>query len=170
MLNLIPFNPRGCFFMGFLSCCCLLMAGAYLQFAEKLEPCPLCISQRIAIFLTGISFLVAAIHNPKQTGITVYAILGAIIALCGASISARHIWLQHLPPDKVPECSPGLEFVFQNFPISNTLKLMLNGTGECAKIDWTLLGFSIPEWTLLAFLALAILSLVQIWNPKTSRY
>ncbi|SJM92625.1 Disulfide bond formation protein B [Crenothrix polyspora] len=156
--------------MGFLSCCCLLMAGAYLQFAEKLEPCPLCISQRIAIFLTGISFLVAAIHNPKQTGITVYAILGAIIALCGASISARHIWLQHLPPDKVPECSPGLEFVFQNFPISNTLKLMLNGTGECAKIDWTLLGFSIPEWTLLAFLALAILSLVQIWNPKTSRY
>lgn len=166
MLNLMPFNPRTCFFVGFLGCCSLLIIGAYLQFVEKLEPCPLCISQRIAIFSTGMVFLCAALHNPKQTGITVYAILGAIMALCGAGVSIRHIWLQHLPPDKVPECGPGLSYIFQNFPLSDTLKLMLNGTGECAKIDWTLLGFSIPELTLLAFLVLITFSLLQIWNPK----
>lgn len=166
MLNLIPFSPRVCFFLGFLACGSLLAFGAYLQFSEKLEPCPLCISQRIAIFLTGLSFLAAALYNPKQTGITVWAIISALLALCGAGVSMRHIWLQHLPPDKVPECSPGLEFVFQNFPLSNTIKLMLNGTGECAKVDWTFLGFSIPELTLVAFLALMSFSLLQIWNPK----
>ncbi|SJM93085.1 Disulfide bond formation protein B [Crenothrix polyspora] len=171
MLNPLRFNPRTYFFIGFLICCSLLLIGAYLQFEKKLEPCPLCISQRIAIFATGLCFLCAAIHNPKQTGINVYAVVGAVTALCGAGVSMRHIWLQHLPPDQVPECSPGLEFVFQNFPLSNTLKLMLNGTGECAKVDWTLLGFSIPELTLLAFLSLVALSLAQIWNhPKQSSF
>ncbi len=169
MLNPLHFNSRTYFFIGFLICCSLLLIGAYLQFEKKLEPCPLCISQRIAIFATGLCFLCAAIHNPKQQSTNIYAILGAVLALCGAGVSMRHIWLQHLPPDKVPECSPGLEYIFQNFPLSNTIKLMLNGTGECAKIDWTLLGFSIPELTLAAFLALAALSIAQIWNrPKRS--
>jgi protein dithiol:quinone oxidoreductase len=164
MLNPLQFSPRVWFFLGFLACCSLIGIGAYLQFAQKLEPCPLCISQRIAIVATGVCFLCAAIQNPRQTGINVYACLGAVLALCGAGVSMRHIWLQHLPPDEVPECSPGLEFVFQNFPLSNTLKLMLNGTGECAKVDWTLLGFSIPQWTLLAFVCLAGLSIAQVWN------
>jgi len=66
----------------------------------------------------------------------------------------------------VPECGPGLEYVFQNFPLSETLKLMLSGTGDCAVVDWTLLGLSIPQWTLMAFLMLATLSLLQIWNPE----
>jgi disulfide bond formation protein DsbB len=144
----------------------MLGIGAYLQFVEHLEPCPLCISQRIAIFLLGSVFLIAAIHNPAQKGIKIYSILGALASVGGGSISARHIWIQHLPPDQVPECSPGLEYVFENFPLTDTLKLMLNGTGECAKVDWTLFGLSIPEWTLLAFLGLATLSLLQIWNVK----
>ena len=79
--------------------------GAYFQFVVGLEPCPLCISQRLAIFLTGLVFLIAGLHNPGQKGVTRYAILGAVTALLGASISTRHVWLQHLPPDEVPECS-----------------------------------------------------------------
>ena len=111
-------------------------------------------------------FLIAALHNPEQKGTTRYAIAGTVTALIGASISTRHVWLQHLPPDEVPECGPGLEYMLQNFPLFDTLKLMLSGTGDCAKVDWTLLGFSMPVWTLLAFLMLATLSLLQIWNDK----
>lgn len=157
-------RPRGWFWAGFIACMGLLGGGAYLQMIEGLEPCPLCISQRIAIFATGMVFLIAAIHNPERTGINRYALLGAITALCGAAISTRHVWIQHLPPDKVPECGPGLDYVFENFPLADTLKLMLNGSGDCAKVDWTLLGFSIPAWTLMAFLGLAALSLLQRWN------
>jgi disulfide bond formation protein DsbB len=152
--------------LGFLGCAALLAIGAYLQFIEEQEPCPLCISQRIAILLTGIVFLIAAVHNPGRTGVKAYSIFGALAALAGASISTRHVWLQHLPPEEVPECGPGLEYVFENFPLSETIKLMLSGTGDCAEVSWTLLGLSIPEWTLIAFLMLALLSLLQIWNPE----
>ncbi len=151
-MSLVKISPRSGFFLGFVACVSLLALGAYLQFVEELEPCPLCISQRLAFVATGLIFLIAAIHN---RGIKVYAVLAAVSALVGASVSARHVWLQHLPPEDVPECSPGLEYVFQHFPLADTIKLMLTGTGECAKVDWTLLGLAIPSWALIAFLCLA---------------
>jgi disulfide bond formation protein DsbB len=165
----LKFNARIWFFLGFLGCVLLLSMGAYFQFVAGLEPCPLCISQRIGIFLTGVVFLVATLHNPGMTGIKFYAIAGTITALAGGSVSLRHVWLQHLPPDQVPECGPGLEYVFKNFPLSETIKLMLSGTGDCAKVDWTFLGMSMPAWTLVAFLLLATLSLLQYWNRHSSQ-
>ena len=158
------FTPRIWFSLGFLGCVFLLSMGAYFQFVDELEPCPLCISQRIAILLTGIVFLIAVVHNPGAAGVKTYAILGALIAMGGGAISTRHVWLQHLPPEEVPECGPGLEYIFNNFPLTETLKLMLNGTGDCAKVDWTFMGMSMPAWTLIAFLLLATLSLLQFWN------
>lgn len=155
-------SPRLWFALGFAGCISLLLVGFYLQFADGLEPCPLCISQRIAILLTALIFLAAAVHNPQGIGRKVYAAAGALAALSGASISARHVWLQHLPPEEVPECGPGLQYIFENFPLSETIKLMLSGTGDCAKVDWTFLGLSIPEMTLIAFLLLAAFSLVQL--------
>ncbi len=152
---LVKINPRIRFFLGFIVSVLLLVYGFYLQFVEQLEPCPLCISQRLAFIATGLIFLIAAIHN---RGIKIYAVLAAVSALVGASVSARHVWLQHLPPEDVPECSPGLEYVFQHFPLADTIKLMLTGTGECAKVDWTLLGLAIPSWALIAFLGLAAMA------------
>lgn len=164
MLNKIKFNPRFWFILGFLSCFSMLAIGAYFQLIKELEPCPLCISQRIAILLTGTVFLAAAIHNPKPLGRKIYALIGTITALIGAGISTRHVWLQSLPPEDVPECGPGLDYIFENFPITETFKLMLNGTGECAEVLWTFLGLSIPGWTLVAFFILASISLMQFWN------
>lgn len=161
---MINFTARTWFFLGSFSCFAMLAVGAYFQIVEEMEPCPLCISQRIAILLTGITFLVAALHNPAHKGTQRYAIMGAVFALAGSAISARHVWLQNLPPEDVPECSPGLSYIFENFPLTETLKLMLNGTGECADILWTFLGLSIPGWTFVAFIGLAGLSLFQLIN------
>lgn len=160
------FTARIWFTLGFFSCFGMLLVGAYFQFVEELEPCPLCISQRIAILLTGVVFLIAALHNPQTTGRRIYAILGTFTALAGGAISIRHLWLQNLPPDQVPECGPGLSYVFENFPLSETIRVMLSGTGECADVLWVFLGLSIPGWTLVAFLMLAGLSLLQFWNCK----
>lgn len=162
----IRFTPRIWFFLGFLGCVFLLSMGAYFQFVDGLEPCPLCISQRIGILLTGVVFLIAGLHNPGIAGVKAYSILGALTALAGGAISVRHVWLQHLPPEEVPECGPGLEYIFNNFPLTQTLKLMLSGTGDCAKVDWTFWGLSMPAWTLVAFLMLATLSLLQFWNAS----
>ena len=160
-MNLMTLKPRVWFVLGFLACVAILATGAYLQFVEGLEPCPLCISQRLVFLATGLIFLLAALHNRGQR---VYAILATLSALLGGSVSARHIWLQHLPPEDVPECSPGIEYVFQHFPLADTLKLMLTGTGECAKVDWTLLTLSIPEWALMAFVGLAIVAAAQFFR------
>jgi disulfide bond formation protein DsbB len=166
MLELKKISPRIWFLVGFLGCVFLLGMGAYFQLVDGLEPCPLCISQRIFILLTGLSFLAAAIHNK---GIKIYAIVGAVLALMGGGVSTRHVWLQNLPPEQVPECGPGLEYVFQNFPLSATLKLLLSGTGDCAEVNWTMLGLSMPAWTLIAFLLLAAFSLAQIWVLKLNQ-
>ncbi|HHZ69630.1 MAG TPA: disulfide bond formation protein B [Methylococcaceae bacterium] len=153
------------FWLGFVSCFVLLLAAAYFQLVEDLEPCPLCVSQRVIILVLGGLFLAAALHNPRRLGVRIYSSLVIGVALLGAGISARHVWLQNLPAEEVPECSPGLAYVFDNFPLAKTLKLMLNGTGECADISWIFLGLTIPGWTLVAFLLLALVGLLQF---KTS--
>jgi len=107
---------------------------------------------------------VAFLHAPGPGGIRNYSIIGGLVALMGASVSARHVWIQHLPADEVPACGPGLSYMFQYFPLSDTLKAMVTGTGDCAKADWTLLGLSMPTWVLLCFLGLAALSFAQYRN------
>lgn len=163
------FKPRFYFFAGFLFCAGLLSAALYFQFSGGLEPCPLCISQRIMVFAVALVMLAAVLHNPKRTGVKVYAILGFVMAVLGGSVSARHVWLQHLPAEEVPACGPGLEYMFQYFPLTETLKAMLSGTGDCAKVDWTLLGLSMPAWVLISFVILALLSLSQLWNRSEAR-
>jgi len=153
---------RVIFLLGFMGCLALLLVAAYFQFIEELEPCPLCISQRIIILAIGVIFLVAAVHNPRQLGRRIYSGVIVGVALIGASVSARHVWLQNLPADEVPECSPGLAYVFENFPLAETLKLMLSGTGECADIAWVFLGLTIPGWTFVAFLVLGLVGLFTL--------
>jgi disulfide bond formation protein DsbB len=161
--------PRVCFLLGFLFCDGLLAAAVAFQFVGGLEPCPLCISQRIMVLFVALVLLAAVLHNPSGAkGVRGWALAGFVAALLGASVSGRHVWLQHLPPEEVPACGPGLAYMFQYFPLSDTLRAMLTGTGECAKVDWTLLGLSMPAWVLLCFLALAALSLAQWWNVPQS--
>lgn len=157
-------NARICFLLAFLFCCALLLSAIYFQFVGGLEPCPLCISQRIMVLFVALVLLAAVLHNPGALGTKVYAIAGALTALAGASISGRHVWLQHLPKEEVPACGPGLEYMFKNFPLGDTLHAMLTGTGDCAVVDWTLLGLGMPAWVLLCFLGLSAFSLAQFWN------
>lgn len=160
--------PRVGFLLGFLFCAALLALAVYFQFVGGLDPCPLCISQRIMVLAVGLVSLAAVLHNPGARGVRVYAVAACLTALAGASISARHVWLQHLPADQVPACGPGLEYMFRYLPLSDTLRTLLTGTGECAKVDWTLLGLSMPAWVLVCFLVLAALSSAQWWNVPAS--
>ena len=113
--------------------------------------------------------LMGAIHPTGARGTRRYAIAGILAALLGASISIRHVWIQHLPPDEVPACGPGLSYMLQYFAFTDTLKAMVTGTGDCAKIEWTLLGFSMPFWVLMCFLLLAGWSSLLVFNPRPNR-
>ena len=146
----------------FLISISLLSYGYYLQFVEGLEPCPLCIFQRVA-FIAIIAFaFIGTVHGPQQLGRYVYSSLILISALVGASIATRQVWLQHLPADLVPECGPGLDFMLDVFPLGETLKMVFTGSGECATVDWTFLGFSIAELSLAWFVTFALASVLHM--------
>ena len=137
--------------LGALACAALLAFGYYLQYVQGLDPCPLCLVQRLFFYAVLAVLALGAIHG---SGKTIYGILAALLALGGAAAAGRQVWLQHLPPDKVPQCGPDLYFMLENFPLARTLKTLISGTGECAAVDWTFLGLSIAEWSAAWFAAL----------------
>ncbi|MBS0377725.1 MAG: disulfide bond formation protein B [Proteobacteria bacterium] len=146
-------------FAGFLLCAGLLAFALYSQFYLHLEPCPLCIFQRVGIAATAAAFLVAALHNPRGGGRTVYAVLIALAALATAAVAARHVYIQHLPPGTIPSCGAPLGVMLKFSPVFQVIKKVLTGSGECGEVNWRFLGLAMPAWVLLWSLALAALGL-----------
>ena len=153
-------TPRLGHLLGFLVCIALLGFALYLQYGEQQDPCPLCILQRIAFIALAAVFLVAALHGPGKTGSIVYSAVLFVVAGIGAAIATRHVWLQHLPKNQVPECGPGLEYMISKFPLGQALGKILSGSGECAEVGWTFLGLSIAGWSLLWFVLLAVFAVL----------
>jgi disulfide bond formation protein DsbB len=149
-------NKRTLNSVGAVVCAGMMAFALYAQHGLHLEPCPLCIFQRVAVIAMGGLFFVAAIHNPGRAGGAVYALLLALVAMAGAGVAGRQVWLQSLPPDKVPACGPGLDFMLDAFPLTEALQMVLSGSGECAEISWSLFGLSMPAWVFIALVALAI--------------
>ena len=152
-------NPLHWSFRTAFAICALVVAALlgyayYAQFQLELEPCPLCIFQRVAMIALFVVALAAALHNPRGAGRRVYGVLASLAALAGVAIAGRHVWLQHLPPDQVPACGPGLDYLLDTFPLSQTLRKVFTGSGECATVDWRFAGLSMPEWTLICFVLL----------------
>ena len=152
-----PFRVQ--FLLGFLACAALLAYAFYTQFREvnPLEPCPLCIFQRIAFFALGAVFLLGALHGPATAwGRRVYGVLALVAAAIGVAVAGRHVWITHLPADQVPSCGAPFEFMRQSMGTLKLIQKVMTGSGECAKIDWTFLGLSMPEWSLIWLLALGL--------------
>ena len=148
-------TSRQAFALPIVVCAALLTFGYYLQHVQDLDPCPLCLVQRGFFYAVALLCLVAALQGPRRIGVSVYGVLAALLALGGAATAARQVWLQHLPADQVPQCGPDLFFMIENLPLSRTLERLVQGTGECAAVDWKFLGLSIAGWSLVWFVLLA---------------
>lgn len=157
-------NSRVLNLVGFAICVLLLAYAYYTQFYQYLEPCPLCIFQRIGMMALGAVFLIAAIHTPRGRSRRVYSMLIALAAAAGASVSARHVWLQNLPPDQVPACGPGLNYMLEVFPLGEALRMAFTGSGECADVDWSFLGLSMPAWVMAMFVMLGVFGFWNNWR------
>lgn len=136
---------------GFVVCVAMLAYAYYSQFQLGVEPCPLCIFQRIAFIMMGIVFLIAALHAPRERGRRVYGVLVLLAAAIGAGIAGYHLWVQHQPRDPMAACAPGFTYMVENFPINKVLKMAFTGHADCADVNWTFLGLSMPFWTLVSY-------------------
>lgn len=150
----LPVSRRVGNALGFIACAGLLAYALYTQYILGLEPCPLCIFQRVAVIAVGVLFLVPAIHNPGRTGARVYGVLQLLAVLAGGLISARHIWIQAQPPGTVAACGADLNYLMEIMPVADVITKVLTGSGECGKVDWRFLGLSMPWWVLIALLTL----------------
>ena len=147
---------------GALVCVLLLGFGVFLEHAEGLAPCPLCILQRAAFAVLGVFFAAAAIHRPRSRGgARAYGVGAGIVAASGAGIAGWHVHLQNLPPGETPECGPGLEYMLNTFPISESIEMIFTGSGECAEVSWAFLALSIPSWALIWFIVLGLAGLAN---------
>lgn len=157
----MPNDPRTLNAAGFVACAALMGYALYAQYGLGLEPCPLCIFQRVAVISLGIVFALAALHGPGPAGRRVYGVLVALAAAAGAGVAGRHLWLQSLPPERVPACGPGLDYMLEAFPFREMLQTVLSGSGECAQVDWRFLGLAMPAWVLIS---IVVIGVAGTWN------
>jgi disulfide bond formation protein DsbB len=148
-------------FAGFAICAVLMGFALYAQHILLLDPCPLCVLQRVATISLGIVFLIAALHNPTSWARITYSVLVFLTAGGGAAVAGWHWRLQNLPPTEVPACGPGLDYMFDNFPVTEALSMVFKGSGECAEVVWNFLGLSMPAWV---FVWMVGLGTAGIWN------
>ncbi|MGZ7456063.1 disulfide bond formation protein B [Pseudomonas sp. Ma2-10] len=153
---------RSLFFMAFIAGALALGASYYLEYTVGLKPCGLCLLQRFCLaLLTGIC-LVASVHGPGRIGSFLYWMLGLFCSLAGTVTAWRQVLLQSDPMHQLLMCSPNLVVQDEDRPWLCQASQMFNGEAECAQISWTLFDLSIPEWSLLFFMAMTILGVYQL--------
>lgn len=154
-------------FLGLLACIAsLLFAVIYLEGVLGLDPCPLCIFDRVVLVALGVVFLLALVHNPGTWLSRMYGGLASVFSLAGVGLAGRHVWLQGLPADQVPECGPDLYFMLETLPALEVVRQVLNASGSCAEVQWTFAGLTIPQQTLVLFVGLLALSLLLVFRPR----
>lgn len=144
----------------------LVIAVFYFQNYLQLEPCYLCITQRVFVIAIAIVCTLAALHNPAQTGQRVYAGLSTLMAFIGSYFSIKQLWLQSLPEDQVPACGIPVDYLFDVFSLSEAISHLLKGDGNCAEVQWQLLGISMPGWVLVAFIGFATVGIYQFFRKS----
>jgi disulfide bond formation protein DsbB len=163
MLKLLQtISNRWLYLAGALFAGGLMGFALFLQYVKHQDPCPLCMVQRVIFIAILVVFALAALHGPKRVGEKVYAALIVLLSLSGVAVASRHIWIQNLPKDQVPACGPGLDYMLETLPMGTVIQKLMHGSGECAEKGWVFLALGIPEWSLLCYLALGMLSLLVV--------
>jgi disulfide bond formation protein DsbB len=154
---------------GFIACVALLAGGYYFQFALDMEPCPLCIMQRVATLMVALGCLAGFFLAARPTGLLIASGWTLLSSIFGFYLSNHHNWLQNLPADQVPSCGPSLEYMLDAFPIMEVITVLLRGNGNCAEISWSFFGLSMPAWLMIFFIGFAIASIYGIliaWKAR----
>lgn len=158
-MSLAP--SRSLFFLAFLAGALTLGASFYLEFGVSLRPCFLCQMQRAFLAAFTMINLVAALHNPRRSVIVVYGLASMGFALLGAITAVRQVLLQNAAPEQTADCWPSLHYMIENLSFWQALQLTVKGTVDCVDINWTLFDLSLPEWSLLFFVGMLILGIMQ---------
>lgn len=158
MLNIASLSPRRVFALIAAVCAALLAFGLYLQHAQGLQPCPMCIVQRYTLVLVLALCAAAAMCSARLLRV----LLCAAALLCsgfGAFVAGQQSWLQWFPPE-FASCGRDFYGLIENYPLSRAIPMIFRGSGDCTAVDWKFLGATIANWSFLWFVFLAV---VLLW-------
>ena len=113
--------------------------------------------------------LLAAIHGPGNAGRWIYGLLLALGGGAGGFLAGRHVWLQNLPADQVPDCGMGLNYMLDTMPFLQVLQEVFYGSGECAEVYWRFLGLSMAGWTFVWYLVFTIGTIVVLVHASRAK-
>ena len=160
MLNLSQISKllsgRSGYIIGFVACFATVASALVIQTQYNLEPCPLCITQRMFFMGLGVLFLIGAFIPPTSLLQKLFTGLQVLTALGGAGWAIRHWYLQANKESMIADCGVGFDYMFDNFPLEKMFKLIFKGTGDCATIDWTFLGLTLPQLGLISFIVFGL--------------
>jgi disulfide bond formation protein DsbB len=126
--------------------------------------------QRACLVGVAAFCLLGIIFRPNKVGAKLLVFGGLLSSGLGLAIAGRQVWLQHLPADQVPECGPDLEFMLDAFPMTEVIKQVFTGSGECAEVQWQLLGFSMPEWMVLVFAVMVVICIKLLFAKERNYF
>ena len=141
----------------FLICAGSLVYAVYLQLVKNLLPCPLCVAQRLSYWVIGLTAIVAVAHNPRTLGRRLYSGVMMIAALVGGVVATRHSWLVRYPESFECGISPE-ERLLNSLPIARWWPTMFEANGDCSESTWEFMSLTIPDWSAILFILMAILS------------
>lgn len=152
-------STRLLYTLGFVSTLILLAASLYFQYFDNFQPCPLCILQRFAFGLLGISFFFGIIFYRKSIMRSIVNFFCILFSLAGIGLAGRQVWLQHFPSAESSECGVSLQYMMQALPPHEVVQRIFQGTAECSTRGFEFLSFNMAEWALIWFVGFLFLSL-----------
>ncbi|MGF6391820.1 disulfide bond formation protein B [Pseudomonas plecoglossicida] len=156
----MPARLRTFFLPGCLASLVVLAVSFYLEATLGLMPCPLCLSQRLLLGVYAAICLCAALHLPGTLGIRRYARAALACSALGTLLAARQVWLQGAGPAS-PVGSSSTWHLFEQ-PWGDMIRQLLLGGPDCSSLSWSFLDLTMPEWSLLAFVLLAVLPMASL--------
>lgn len=153
---------RTAYFIGFLVVALLLGIAAYLEINLGINPCPLCMLQRVMTGALGIVFLIGMACSQKNSCRIIAGGLSVFFSLLGILLSGRQVWLQYMPTQMNENCEVSLQYMLSALPLDEAIAKIFTGGATCSKIDWEFLHVSLAQWSLVWFILFLIFSVWQL--------
>ena len=164
-------EKRSAWFLLAFSSLALELTALYFQYGMGLQPCVLCVYERLAmigLFIAGIIGILA----PRSLIVRLIALaLGLFSGIKGLLISLRHLDLQMNPaPWKQCEFIPNFP---ETLPFHQWFPTIFSPTGTCNDSQWSLFGITMVQWLVFIFavyvIVLAVILIAQVKKSRNQR-
>lgn len=140
----------------------IFLSSIIIQAFWHLEPCPLCIMQRLTFMAFAfIAFIALLLHHHHKI-MRYFHIVMMLLCCLGGYFALRQLYLQHTSMNEIISCMPSFAILNETLPKTALFKLLFWGSADCAKVTWSFMNLSLASWSFIAFVLLFMLILLAI--------